>query len=172
MRAAILAAILTAVSLPAIAQEPIDYFATYGTRDPVKCGPFTSIAGPALTAEEAQQIYVCRKEADPIDFVSNLYLNEDVKFQVGAGRPFGQASDLLISDIDQSKPVYPVRGTLTKVQCDDISMLYPNAGENCNEYEKTADGVCYVNLFGEWDCAIVEMSTGRDRMRVAPRPAD
>lgn len=171
MRLAVLIPILTAISLPALGQEPIDYFATYGTRDPVKCGPFTSIAGPALTAEEAQQIYVCSEEAEPLDFVSNLYLNEDVKFRVGASRPFGQADDYLISDIDQSKPVYPVRGTLTKVQCDDFSTLYPNQGKNCNEYEKTADGICYINLFGEWSCSISEMSTGRDRMGIAPRPA-
>ncbi len=162
--------LLTLFAAPALATDEIDYQAVYGTRDPVQCGPFTTLAGAAPSGEEAAEIYKCAYEAEPLDFVGMLYLIEDAKFQVGAGRPFGTVSDISLSDADQSKPVYPLRGTFTTVQCDDISDYMQNRGANCNEYEKSADGTCYQNLFGEWACAVSGMSTGTDRMSIAPRP--
>lgn len=163
-------ALLTLTAAPALAQGDVDYAAVYGTRNPVQCGPFTTLAGAAPTGAEAAEIYKCAQEADPLDFVSNLYLIEDADLQVGAGRPYGTVSDYSLTDADQSKPLYPVRGTFTRIQCNAISDLMENRGTNCHEYDQAADGTCYQNLFGEWACAIFGASTGSDRMRVPPRP--
>jgi hypothetical protein len=166
---AALAALIFATA-PTLAQDAIDYQAVYGTRDPVQCGPFTTLAGPAPTGAEAAEIYKCARESEALDYMGILYLIEDAAFQVGAGRPFGTVGDISLSDADQSKPLYPVRGTFTRIQCEAISDFMENRGANCHEYGQAADGTCYQTLFGEWTCAINGASTGNDRMRVPPRP--
>lgn len=142
----------------------------YGTRPPHQCGPFTALADEAPTGEEAAKIYVCAQEAEPF-FMSGLYLIEDAVLQVGAARPFGVVSDQYLSDADQSRPLHPVRGTLTRVQCSKVYDWQPlyNVGANCNEYPQTAEGTCYRTLFGEWRCALSLQERAAPRMGVAPR---
>jgi hypothetical protein len=59
--------------------------------------------------------------------------------------------------LDPSKPVYPIRGSYDKYQCDALNpklgMKGRNAGDNCSVYPNPkAEGICYTTTFGEWDC--------------------
>lgn len=139
----------------------------YGTREPMNCGPFTSISGTAPTAAEAAQIYICNYERNPVGIASKLFLVEDVAIEVGRGRPFGQASDYSLGDADPSQQVFPIRGTLTTVQCGEINDR--NRGANCAEFPQAGEGVCYRNTFDEWGCTLVLTDAGEWRNNVAPR---
>ena len=89
----------------------------YGTREPLACGPFQATAGATLTNDEAARIYQCAFERDAVGMGSMLFLIEDLAVHVGRSRPFGQVADYNLRDADPSREVYPIRSTLTTVQC-------------------------------------------------------
>ena len=158
------ALVLTAMTAPAQAEM----YELYGTREPHVCGPFAATEGVAPTNEEAAWIYQCAYESNAVGIASMLYLIEDVTVQVGRSRPFGQVADYSLQDADPSREVYPIRGTLTKIQCSIINDM--NRGENCYEYPSKGEGLCYVNTFDEWQCSMFLTDVGEWRPRVPPRP--
>lgn len=158
--------IVTLASLATPAEAGM--YESYGTREPQACGPFTDIAGTAPTNDEAARIYQCAYERDAVGMASMLYLVEDLAVQVGRPRPFGQVADYNLKDADPARAVYPIRATLTKVQCEMVNDI--NRGENCYEYPSRGEGVCYVNTFDEWQCPMLLTDVGEWRPRVAPRP--
>lgn len=155
---------LIALTVPTHAEM----YELYGTREPNKCGPFVEISGAAPTIEEAAaRIYICEYESDPIGVASKLYLIEDLSIQVGRSRPFGQISDYSLRDADTSQSLYPIRGTLTLVQCSETNDR--NRGANCAEYPSKGEGVCYRNTFDEWSCPMTLTHDGEWRTNIAPR---
>lgn len=139
----------------------------YGTREPLACGPFQAMSGATLSNDEAARIYQCAFERDAMGMASTLFLIEDLAVQVGRPRPFGQVADYNLRDADPSRDVYPIRGTLTKVQCETVNDM--NRGENCYEYPSRGEGICYVNTFDEWQCPMFLTDAGEWRPRVPPR---
>ncbi|MDQ6759380.1 MAG: hypothetical protein M3Z32_05865, partial [Acidobacteriota bacterium] len=53
----------------------------------------------------------------PLDvYNTDLYLLENVKVEIGKGRPY-HASDSLAQNIDPSQSVYPIHGSYDEFQC-------------------------------------------------------
>jgi hypothetical protein len=58
-------------------------------------------------------------------------------------------------EIDQTKPVYILRGTYSLYKCFRVSATYA-AGANCNRTDvPKANGTCWQDNFGEWSCFLV-----------------
>lgn len=144
-----------------------EMYEIYGTREPNTCGPFTTLSGASPTSDEAAWIYLCEYESQPIGVASKLYLVEDLSIQVGRSRPFGQTTDYSLRDADPSQQVFPIRGTLTLIQCSEVNDR--NRGANCAEYPSKGEGVCYRSTFDEWSCPMTLTDAGEWRTNVPPR---
>jgi len=99
-----------------------------------------------------------------------LYLLENIKVEVGKGRPF-QPSDLNFPDIDNSQPLYPIRGSYDWYVCHINEVGFP-PGKNCSIYkEPSCTGFCYKTTFGDWNCTMVDrlaIARGPEREPVPP----
>jgi len=76
-----------------------------------------------------------------------------VQFEIGKGNPYSAWSDAGNRDIDNSQPVYPIRGTLDSYLCRPSGTMGFPAGKNCN-VRKTVSftGKCFKTTFGDWSC--------------------
>lgn len=169
---AIIAVILTCAAFGAVsAQDKKSISEKYGARAPLTC---ENLQG-ALTSETAKQALQCYLERISSDM---LFLLEDVKVQVGAGRPYNPATDALINDIDVKALVYPIRGSFVQYACSEIdtsNTQWNNVGKNCTAYKSPkADGRCWKTAFGDWQCQMSDLASSNDeniRRGVPPPPA-
>ena len=113
-----------------VAQDKKSIGARYGSREPRTCEDTKAPARGAITAALAQKYLNCQMEGI---WSNDLYLVENVKVEVGGGISYaaimGQYS---LDQIDVKYPVYPIRGSFLKYQCQDPETAYvgpPNT--NC-----------------------------------------
>ena len=143
----------------------------FGARDPRICENTKAPTKGAITTALALKYLNCQMEGI---WSNDLYLVENVKVEVGGGLSYaairGQYS---LDQIDVRVPVYPIRGSFLKYQCQDPETAYvgpPNT--NCVTYNNpTATGYCYKTTFGDWKCNMVDRSAtdkGNVRTKVAP----
>ncbi len=136
----------------AVAQEDKSINARYGSRDPRTCENTKAPARGAITAALALKYLNC--QMDYLSGGGDLYLVENVKVEVGGGTPYaairGQRS---LEEIDVKYPVYPIRGSLLRYQCQNRLTAARVPDANCNTYnEPKATGYCYKTTFGDWRC--------------------
>lgn len=143
----------------------------FGARDPRTCENTKAPARGAITAALALKYLNCQMEGI---WSNDLYLVENVKVEVGGGVSYaaimGQYS---LDQIDVRTPVYPIRGSFLKYQCQDPQTAYvgpPNT--NCVTYNNPkATGYCYKTTFGDWKCNMTDRSATEKenyRAKVAP----
>jgi hypothetical protein len=126
----------------------------YDTRDPFVC---KSTKEPATGAPSSSQITEYVKCQEEKTGGCCIWLMENVQPEVGKSRPFS-SSDAWIHDIDNSQPVYPIRGTYDAYQCSPPSVsggFGAPKGQNCSV--KKADpfvDICYETTFGDWKCQV------------------
>jgi len=127
----------------------------YDTRDPFVC---KSTKAPARGAPSPSQLidYVkCKSEK-----IGGccIWLMENVHVEVGKSRPFSSWSDVGNQDIDNSQPVYPIRGTNDAYQCSPPGSSggnVPAKGKNCWVTRAAAfEGICYKTTFGDRSCPV------------------
>ena len=156
-------------TMPGFAQAGIG--AKYATRDPATCVSKTEPEKGAPTSEQAKRYVICGsayRTAEGVDGYHRMILMENVRVEVGKGRPFqgGGYSDINMHDIDPRFPVYPIRGSYDMYQCSNIAVGDPwkslsEPGKNCNVYEEHhATGSCYKTSFGDWDCSMNDFNMG------------
>jgi hypothetical protein len=132
----------------------------YATRDPVTCASTKEPAKGAPTSQQAASYVRCHDEGE--DSFHHMILEQNVKVEIGKGRPFqgGGLSDINMHDVDPSELVYPIRGSFLMYQCSNIAAGDPwqsiyAAGKNCSIYdEKSAVGACWKTTFGDWKCTM------------------
>ena len=140
--------------------------AKYGSRDPQTCANTKSPAKGAITAAQAAKYVVCAQDGEQS---SLLYLVENVKVSVGGSRAYNSFSDSYATSIDTNAPVYPIRGSLDKYQCDKVSS--DNAKRNCTLYhEPKAEGKCYKTTFGDWYCSMHDLSNNQSNIEYNMKP--
>ena len=130
----------------------------YGTRDARTCKDMKAPVKGAPTAALAKQYVIC-----DIEKVSGpyLYLVENVRVEVGDGRPFNPNLDINVPEINVRLPIYSIRGSLTKYQCYEVNLNFTVSapGKNCTRYEEPkAKGDCYKTTFGDWRCTMTDLS--------------
>ncbi len=143
----------------------------FGARDPRTCEDTKAPARGAITAALALKYLNCQMEGI---WSNDLYLVENVKVEVGGGLSYaairGQYS---LDQIDVRVPVYPIRGSFLKYQCQDPETAYvgpPNT--NCVTYNNPkATGYCYKTTFGDWKCNMTDRSaTEKENVRTKVAP--
>jgi hypothetical protein len=149
-----------AFSGAAIAQENKSINARYGSRDPRTCEDTKAPARGAITAALALKYLNCQMEY--VSGSGDLYLVENVKVEVGGGIPYaaimGQRS---LSEIDVKHPVYPIRGSLLRYQCQNRLTAARVPDANCTTYnEPKATGYCYKTTFADWRCYMNDPAAG------------
>jgi hypothetical protein len=170
MKRIFLSLLLTSFALGQ-AQAQSGVGAVYGTRDPAVCKSKKEPAKGAPSPEQAIQYFKCEREKG-VDSQSNIYLYENVKLEIGKGRPYN-VSDMNLSDIDSSLPVYPIRGSFDVYQCKDPKHMLSNQnpGKNCSVNENVqGKGVCYKTTFGDWSCIMGYDVDFRSTKRGVPGP--
>jgi hypothetical protein len=136
--------------------------AKYGARDPYACKSLKEPSSGAPSGQRLVDLVRCGSAGERV-YDNQLYLLESVTVEIGKGRPY-QPTDLS-HKLDPSKPVYPIRGSYEKYQCDalnpKIRMKGRNPGDNCSMYPNPkATGICYSTTFGEWDCVMSDKQIG------------
>jgi hypothetical protein len=105
----------------AAAQEKKSIGERYGAREPRTCEDMKAPAKGAITAALAAKYFICASEKVEGQY---LYLVENVKTEVGAGRPYNPNMDINVPEIDVRFPLYPIRGSHTQYQCKDPKTDY------------------------------------------------
>jgi hypothetical protein len=136
--------------------------ATYGSREPFVCNSMKEPTTGAPSGQRLVDLVRCGSAGERV-YDRQLYLLENVKVEIGKGRPY-QPTDKA-HKLDPSKPVYPIRGSYDKYQCDALNpklgMKGRNLGDNCFVYPNPkAEGICYISTFGEWDCIMSDKQIG------------
>lgn len=153
---ATIATILVAVSLK-LSFAAQGEGAKYGSRDPRTCADKTLPKTGAPSSAQAAQYVICGDE----HIIDGLILDEDVKVQVGKGRPYNPKEDYNVHDIDVNALVYPIRGSLKQYNCAEIAPDGSNRNRNCSiNNEPNAKGLCYRDSFRDWNCKMVDGMTG------------
>jgi hypothetical protein len=124
----------------------------FATRDPFVC---KSKKDPARGAPSGSQLidYIrCANEKISGGYISLL---QNVQAEVGKSRPYSAWSDVGNADIDNSQPVYPIRGSYDLYSCRPPGSMGFPAGANCNVFKaNTFAGICYKTTFGDWSCPV------------------
>ena len=160
---------ISALPLRSIAAQP-GTGARYGARDARTC----TVPAPRGTPNVAQvtQAFICASENEYDGRL--LYLIENVRVQVGRGRPFQMRTDAY-KDVDPSGTIYPIRGSFTKYQCSLRSheqAMGSDPNTNCTASAKpSASGVCYTTTFGDLRCDMYDINAPLSSVRVAPPKA-
>jgi hypothetical protein len=160
---AIIAIILAfGASSATVAQDEKSISARYGSRDLRTCEDTKAPARGAIPAASALKYLNCQMEY--LAGGGDLYLVENVKVEVGGGIPYaaimGQRS---LSEIDVKHPVYPIRGSLLRYQCQNRLTAARVPDANCTSYnEPKATGYCYKTTFGDWRCYMNDPDSNND----------
>ncbi len=135
-------------------------------REPVGCTAADQAPGKP-TADQVARYIKCTLEgiAD-----GSLYLIENIQVrEVGAA---GQVDASFFPDIDTRQPVYPIRGSLVRYNCEregrTVAWGRADRGANCLTFlEANASGHCYKTIAGVWSCSMSDLAA-RKTEKVAP----
>jgi hypothetical protein len=146
-------ALLSATALQAQTSNGVG--APYGARDPVTC----QSRAAAPTAGTVKQYVRCGMEG--IDGGGNLVLLTNLVVQMASPRAFLYQQDSAKDKIDVRAPVIDIRGGYKSYQCGKpvlaVSMgVITHTPGTCNSYDQpVAQGACYKDTFGDWNCYLV-----------------
>ena len=132
--------------------------APFGARDPLHCDSTKEPASGAPSSEQVKAYFISGFEhAKGTGTLAELYLAEDVKVEIGKGRPFESGDGS--GDIDTHELVYPIRGSYNWYLCYPITSVN-TAGKNCVKFgQPNAEGLCYKTTFGDWRCSMSDIQT-------------
>jgi hypothetical protein len=138
----------------------------YGAREPATCTAADQAQGKPTAAQVAQYIK-CTLEGigdGALFLIENIQVRE-----IGDAGPFDAS---FFPDIDTRQPVYPIRGSLLRYNCDregrNVAWGRADPGANCVSFlEANASGHCYKTTAGVWSCSMSDLA-GRKTEKVAP----
>jgi hypothetical protein len=130
----------------------------YGTREPRECPSRAEPVKGAPSPEQARQYFICEIEAER---VTSLTLVTGVKLEVAPSRTFNFTTDSGHPAIDSRQPVHDIRGSFKHYDCREPRSS-DNAfarAHNCSAFEeRSAQGICYKNTFGDWHCMMRDLN--------------
>lgn len=130
--------------------------APFGARDPRACSSTAYPEKGPISEAMAKQYFICGMEKVNPD--GYLFLEENVKLQVGRGVVPRGVYAVPRADQDPNAKVYAIRGSFDQYMCSklDHSTMFNNIGKNCGDQHVTnATGSCYRTTFGDWKCQMV-----------------
>lgn len=138
----------------------------FGSAGPRSCSAKdVPMKGPPSSQQIAAYVICVREkeEGSREGAAGNNFLNlvdNVVISAVSKARPYNPKEYYLDSPIDVSKPVYDIKGSLDIYSCHWVGSGYGSPrGKNCSvEHQRNAQGVCYLDTFGNWACNLVDRS--------------
>ncbi|HLY62525.1 MAG TPA: hypothetical protein VKV95_17425 [Terriglobia bacterium] len=125
----------------------------YDTRDPFECKSMKEPATGAPSPSQVKDYVRCNKISGESIAGGYIYLYENAEFEIGKARPFSAWSDAGRRDIDNTQPVYPIRGAVDSYSCRPPGSMGFPPGKNCNVRKAASfTGTCFKTSFGEWSC--------------------
>jgi len=135
--------------------------AKYDTRDPFTCKSKKEPAKGAPSASQVKDYVRCNSISGEKTGGGYLSLFENAQFEIGKSRPFSSWYDAGSTAIDNSEPVYPIRGTFDLYSCRPPGSMGSPAGANCTRKKATEfTGTCFKTTFGDWSCQGHTMGDG------------
>ena len=125
----------------------------FDMRDPLECSSLKKVTVGVPSSDQLRDLVTCKAEGAG---GCCIYLYDNVKVEIGRSRPFSRYIGAGKPDIDNSQPVYPIRGTADKYQCQPPGGTpYPPKGKNCAvRMASPFAGICYKTTFGDWSCPV------------------
>jgi hypothetical protein len=138
----------------------------YGAREPASCTAADQAQRKPTAAQVAQYIK-CTLEGigdGALFLIENIQVRE-----IGDAGKFDAS---LFPDIDARQPVYPIRGSLLRYNCEregrNVAWGRADPGANCVSFlEGNASGHCYKTIAGVWSCSMSDLVTKKTE-KVAP----
>ena len=100
----------------------------YDTRDPFSSKSKQEPAKGAPSGNQLRDLVLCSNERAAGGYIG---LFQNLKVDIGKGRPYSSWSDSGNSNIDNSQMVYPIRGTAEFYSCRPPGSMGFPAGKNC-----------------------------------------
>ncbi len=159
MKAKIMLACLAVASAAAVsAQNQPGAGKPYDSRDPLVCKSQKEPAKGAPSASQLKAYVQCTNERVAGGYIG---LFENLQVEIGKSRPYSSWSDSGNTDIDNSQPVYPIRGSYDFYSCRPPGSMGFPAGKNCNVRKaSTFAGTCFKTTFNDWKCPVQGTSDG------------
>jgi hypothetical protein len=130
----------------------------YDTRDPFSCKSKKEPAKGAPSGGQLKDLVLCSNERAAGGYIG---LFQNLQVDIGKSRPYSAWSDSGNSNIDNSQPVYPIRGTAEFYSCRPPGSMGFPAGKNCQvKKDFTFQGTCFKTTFNDWSCPIQGTSDG------------
>lgn len=130
----------------------------YQSRDPLVCKSQKEPAKGAPSGSHLKEYVQCTNERVAGGYIG---LFENLQVDIGKSRPYSAWSDSGSSNIDNSEPVYPIRGSYDFYSCRPPGSMGFPAGKNCHLRKATTfEGTCFKTTFGDWSCPIRGTSDG------------
>ena len=127
----------------------------YDSRDPFVCKSTKDPAHGGPSSGQVNDYVRCTNESISGGYIA---LFENVQGEAGKSRPYSAWYDSGNGDIDNSEPVYPIRGTYDLYSCRPPGSMGFPAGNNCNVKKGVSfEGTCYKTTFGDWKCPVKTM---------------
>ncbi len=125
----------------------------YDTRDPFVCASTKAPEKGAPSVAQVSDYVRCNQISGEKIAGGYISLFENARFEIGKGNPYSSWSDGGSIAIDNSQPVYPIRGSFDLYSCRPPGSMGFPAGKNCN-LRKATDftGTCFKTTFGDWSC--------------------
>jgi hypothetical protein len=130
----------------------------YDTRDPFSCASKKQPANGAPSGNQLRDLVKCSNEKTGGGYIG---LFENLQVEIGKSRPYSGWSDSGNTNIDNSQPVFPIRGTAEFYSCRPPGSMGSPAGANCTAKKDFAfKGTCFKTTFNDWSCPIQGVGDG------------
>lgn len=138
----------------------------YAAPGPRTCSPRNVPESGPPSAAQAEAYTICAIEGE---WASNLYLVDQVTVTaVGSGRTY-ERNQGSRPNIDVMKPVYAIKGSYEKYQCDP-TYGEARSGDCVITHHRNAVGDCYLDTFSEWHCIMTDGYAVPNEVPSAPPP--
>jgi hypothetical protein len=130
----------------------------YDSRDPFSCRSKKEPANGAPSGSQLKELVLCSNERTAGGYIS---LFQNLQFEIGKSRPYSAWSDSGYTSIDNSQPVYPIRGSYDLYSCRPPGSMGFPAGRNCNVRKATEfTDICFKTTFNDWSCPVLSVGDG------------
>jgi hypothetical protein len=124
-----------------------------------------------MTVAVATSYVACFYEERP-PYDASVTFIDVLSLQFAAKRKATARDVGLWPDIDQSRPVYVLRGSIVVHTCYNITntATSPKQGENCSRSDAPkSKGTCWVDIVGDWSCFLFGTDPSPKRKQPAPQ---
>jgi hypothetical protein len=144
--------ISTAISSPSVVLAQTFDFDT--NRQLRTCPSRKAPTSGRISVEQAKKYVACYYE-DKEPFNASVQFVDVLSLEIAPKTRRARSVDFTLTNIDTSKPIYELRGSIVVHRCVNItgSAYGPKRGKNCFiSREPKAVGKCYQTPFSEWYC--------------------